>query len=348
MNSILFSDVITEESQKRLLAIQKLGRIYLLKTKPPYLKKVRRAQIRVIVVSKIFKLIKEENLKNPRKITQETSISKMNSGDISACSVDRLKYYDPESPERLIKQRAASIINSKEELERLHTFNLKNNPDPKLDLNKENPIFSQNSIFDEDEYGIDIGAKNFKIHKQSSFHFFSSFKKSQEKRTASSSIKNFNKKIFVQQRKFSFPIFEYEKISCFILNISPIESKEEKPKKDLCIKTYFKLILVFSLFIYMWIYMMVFIQQIYTKYGNNFIKICVMPLISMLFTKLVITVNIMLFISTFLMWNFGKKVYIMKKFSIPKAIFNALVPATAANHHQSILTFRHIQEKFNF
>jgi hypothetical protein len=67
----------------------------------------------------------------------------------------------------------------------------------------------------------------------------------------------------------------------------------------------------------------------------------------MIFTQLVITFNVMMFISTVLMHFFGVYIYNIKSFSIYKIVFNALVPIIASSHHRSIIEFQWIVEKLN-
>lgn len=109
-----------------------------------------------------------------------------------------------------------------------------------------------------------------------------------------------------------------------------------------------KTIIVFTVLVFIWISLIYLVASIYKNYGNNIVSVCIMPLISTLILNLLIISNIMIFVSSLLMFNFGRQVYGNKrKFDLFKIIFNILVPVTASNSHQSINIYRSIYNNLN-
>jgi hypothetical protein len=128
------------------------------------------------------------------------------------------------------------------------------------------------------------------------------------------------------------------------LKIEAITSIQSKvfQSKSLVIRSWIKFLLITGLYIFIWLYSSVIILRIYQSYGNNFFKICVMPLISMIFIQMVVVANIMIFLSSVLSFYWGNFFYSMNKFSILKFIFSLLVPLLVQNHHKAILMYRNI------
>ena len=105
-------------------------------------------------------------------------------------------------------------------------------------------------------------------------------------------------------------------------------------------------ILVLLMLLFIWFYLFIFVQEIYKKYGDNIVKICILPVVSRMGIALLITANIMAFISTVLMYFIGKRMYMQTKISITKIVFQALVPPLCIFHHQSIIYFQEISKEF--
>jgi len=106
------------------------------------------------------------------------------------------------------------------------------------------------------------------------------------------------------------------------------------------IKTKIKTILIILLYLYIWLNLLVFIQSIYKQFGKNIIKICVMPLIYMLVIKLTISFNVMMFLTTFILFKWGDYFMKISKLPIiPMIIFKGLVPPLAFHHYTAIRNF---------
>jgi len=111
------------------------------------------------------------------------------------------------------------------------------------------------------------------------------------------------------------------------------------------IKIYLKIILLSTLFLILWLFIAVFVESIYKNYGNNVFKIAVMPLISMLFVKFVIVVNIKLLIATILLYFKGREYLNNKKNNLLiKIIFKAFVSPLALNHFSAIMSYQNFCE----
>ena len=88
---------------------------------------------------------------------------------------------------------------------------------------------------------------------------------------------------------------------------------------------------------------MIFIRSIYQQYGDNFFKICVMPLISMLIIKLAITFNLMMLLTTIILYFWGDYFMIITKPPLFKfIIFKTFVPPLAFFHYSALKTFREL------
>ena len=155
---------------------------------------------------------------------------------------------------------------------------------------------------------------------------------------------NFDSTLTRQEKKYS-KIFDHKKrifnfyiknrtVSCFKISIT-----NPQPINDLAqvIKSYMKTGLITFLYLFLWFYLAIFIQSIYKQYGKNIFKICVMPLISMLVIKLCITVNIIMFFTTVVLYYFGDYFSNRKKYALfPLIIFKALVPPLAFQHYEAL------------
>jgi len=143
--------------------------------------------------------------------------------------------------------------------------------------------------------------------------------------------------IDVKKRGFLFPsklnIFSCNQIS--ITNINKLDYISE------LIRTGIRTSIIIFLYLCMWFYLMVFIQSIYKQYGKNIIKICVMPLISMIIIKLLISFNVMIFMTTVILYFWGD--YFLNTIKLPfimMVIFNGLVPPLAFHHYIALKLFR--------
>lgn len=175
-----------------------------------------------------------------------------------------------------------------------------------------------------------ICLENRKFEKKSFEEFFKGKKED---------ISQFKKKmiISIRERTFVFPLRDTSSISCFRISITEISKADDFLIK---FKSSLKIAIVFAVYLFLWFYIAVFVQSIYKQYGNNIFKICVMPLISMLFIKLVIIVNIMVLLTNIVLYYRGKDfVNKSKKNHFSKIIFAALVPPPALNHYIAVNYF---------
>ena len=93
-----------------------------------------------------------------------------------------------------------------------------------------------------------------------------------------------------------------------------------------------------AIYLVLLFYIAGFVQTIYQIYGSNFYKICFLPLISMLFSNFIISTNIMILLSTVLMYFYGPDyVYKHTTLNLWRIIFNSLVPKDAQVLHKTIL-----------
>lgn len=161
----------------------------------------------------------------------------------------------------------------------------------------------------------------------------------------SANVRKKNNQIFIfYKRKFSFALSISENFSCFSISIST--QKEEKTYNiKYLIKLLLKILIVSAIYFILWLYIIVFIQSIYTQYGNRTFDICMIPLLSMLLIDPFFTSNIWLFATTFVLYLRGKIFLIKKKKNIlDKIIISFLVPQLALNHYQAIVNFRYINK----
>jgi len=141
----------------------------------------------------------------------------------------------------------------------------------------------------------------------------------------------------ITERKFLFPN-RANNISRFQLQIINFEVKSNIL---ILMRSSIKEIIIFSIYIILWIYTAVFIRHIYKEYGKNIVKICIMPLILMIFIKLFITFTFMLFLSAFILHFWGDYFLNMRKMPILQNIlFSAFVSPLAFQHYSALMIYR--------
>ena len=109
---------------------------------------------------------------------------------------------------------------------------------------------------------------------------------------------------------------------------------------------YFRVFMIFVIFITIWYQIAVFLMGIYISYGNNFYYMSILPAFYMVFINFAIITNIMLFLSTICMHSCGFDVYKKKGISALKVLFTILIPAQALYLHESIINFRDLNSRF--
>ena len=197
-------------------------------------------------------------------------------------------------------------------------------------------IFPKKCNFDRDEdlmNELNIIKGNLSIVKVEDFKFESQKNKN---------LIIFQNISFYNERKFSLPLKIYE-IYCFELNIIvvPVHFIFLKLNSiNLWLSTYIKKILIIILYFVLWFYISLFIHTIYIKYGNQIIKICVYPLISMIVIQYLVIFNLKILITTIILYNWGKYFIINKKISLCSKILLKLgVPILAMRHYSTIILF---------
>ncbi len=154
-------------------------------------------------------------------------------------------------------------------------------------------------------------------------------------------------KIENEERFFLFYLTgrkEY-KIECFYISYRikkeySIRTPEYLQKKFL---RNLKFSLMIAIYLVLLFYIAGFVQTIYINYGSNFYKLFFIPWISLLFFNLVISTNIMILLSTVLMYFYGYDfVYRHTNLSLFRIIFNGLVPKDAQILHKTILDIKSI------
>jgi len=315
LNAILYADVIRKESEKRESIMKNLCRIYIYKGESEYRYKLRKGMFKIKTVFIIIKSGKSAALQQ-NSILSDNENENENFHDNSKVDLKRRNV----NLNSLIKNRELDLIDYNNKC-----IN---------DYNENENLVNDNIVYEFNTNGDDY----LKICRNRSFSIDPKY----DSKLLTRNIKNKNKistDFIFKQRNFVFSEIQTEQIECMYLHFKRIEIIPPL-KKKFEPKVFFKQFLVMIVFFVIWYYLLYFIQIVYQNYGQNFVKICIMPLVSMLFINLVITANIMLLIATIGMYYFGKQIYSIKQFSIKKIIFNALVPITASNHHQSILAFR--------
>lgn len=156
-------------------------------------------------------------------------------------------------------------------------------------------------------------------------------------------------------RNYSFSTF---------LNLKNNKSKEEEEKVN-TISSYFytyyahnnkvdafntnvnfkmiiKLTFVFVVLLGVWIYLIFIITDIYINYNDNLFKVCIMPLVSTIIINMCIVTNVMIFISTSLLFYNVKRVRHFKLSFLKRLVYNMFVPITADDYFESIKIYKNI------
>lgn len=321
MNSLIYRDVVSEEAETRLKCMNKLEELQFNRSQRVYKAKIKIFNFNLIVLSKLVKIVKSEIFIKNRKDRVFSFLYKVN-GDKISSSYKSLNY------------TAAKSFADESSIVALRK--------PELSAFTQNRYrFSVN--VESADYFLEAGERSSgnSIAYENSFSILSKMEFVKDK-----SNKQFRRYGIVKSklRKFSYCyIIDDREISCFFYCYYT-------PKFNLNnIKTIFlgtcKLILILLIICSIWVCLLFVIAEIYTNYGENIFKICIMPLISTLIVNLFIVSNLLILVSSYLMITKGVFIYSIKSFSFLKLIFNALVPKTASNSHQSILLYKGIIDK---
>jgi len=213
--------------------------------------------------------------------------------------------------------------------------------DLKIDINE---FFLPKPYYDENLYKIETEEKYSLEQKYQIFRTFSYL---------FPRMKKIKRKTM---RKFIFSISEYSyklnvgfrtiktsKISFQILNAECLNEEAKSKRRRSSIKSILFGLIVFSSYIFLFI----MVTDIYNKYEDNIFTICISPLLTVLFSKFLITQNLMIFVHSFFMYQFGEKIYSdnRKNLNPLGIIFRFVIPAISKSNHKSLLLFRDLCNK---
>jgi len=224
---------------------------------------------------------------------------------------------------KLKKQRETNIV----ELSTTRNFILNN----KKKLKNKNK-FVRSNLLELDINKNDLVKKQFQIIQTIKYQYLTSKRKLSERT-------NIKKYSYTGNRKFTFP-GKFIKISCSEVYI--IKNQEIKISKVLK-RVYFKVFIIFIIYSVIIFYLMILIQNILTKYGNNFFELCILPFVSTLLMEYLISFNFMMFITSLILYNFGEYFINNKKlplhlYCISKIFINPIV----MNHYYAIKLYHYL------
>jgi hypothetical protein len=140
------------------------------------------------------------------------------------------------------------------------------------------------------------------------------------------------------ERKYYF----YQQISAMCSYLIIIPNQHSKIKNlMLIIRVWTKELLTLMLIGITWYYISVFCLSIYQQYGNNFVKISVMPLFSIFVMQWVIIANLMSLIAFLLMKN---RILFLKN-KLLSLVYLAFVPPLSERQYKLIQQFKNIAQK---
>lgn len=197
------------------------------------------------------------------------------------------------------------------------------------DINNINEINDINN--NDNNLNINFDLKNFIIENFEIIFLSKKEKKNNEKKIPSDAMK-----IFSKNRPFIFPI--KQKVDCFSVTITK-EKKIQITNKN--IQGLIKILIIMTLYFGMWFMMAVFINNLVEKYGSSTFSVCILPVFTMFFVKLIVTANVQFFIMAVVLKYRGKRyLNIVKKPMVDFIIFKALVHPMALDHFESILFYQ--------
>ena len=137
---------------------------------------------------------------------------------------------------------------------------------------------------------------------------------------------------------------KYQIIECFKLQIvNPRSLFDKKSKLMSIIKTVF----IFVIFIFLWLNFAIFIQGIYEIYGDNLVFLCVLPLISIFFIKLLISDNISILQTTAFLYFFGKYYTSRRKYGLlQKIALRYFVSPLAFKYYEALFMYQQLLKEY--
>jgi len=244
-----------------------------------------------------------------------TNINKNNISKFQESMCISKKIYDHESKFVGKNSSIDLLINSKKKLKKQTKF--------------ERNVISGNSILEND-----IIRKNYEIVEAENFQYLNNNQES------SSVVRKKSIYTYAGERKFTFP-GKFLNVSCnHLYIIKNYEILIPKHLKIVHVKIYFIFIIYFVI---LW-YLMILIQNIQTKYGHNFIQLCILPFFINLLVKYLFTFNFMMLITTLLLYYFGE--YFINNKKVPLLIFGVskvFISPIVMNHYYAIKLYQYLE-----
>ncbi len=154
--------------------------------------------------------------------------------------------------------------------------------------------------------------------------------------------------IYHKKRHFIFAIRKINNKSpeCFQIIIK----KETKIKlSKFKLKNFLKTIVMFLMFIFLWVMLSFFINELVNKYGDSVFEMCIFPVFYMFLVNLIIVLNLKFLLMTIILYKKGK-IYInmQKKPFFDLILFKCLVSPMALDHFESIINYQEYVKNTDF
>ena len=151
-------------------------------------------------------------------------------------------------------------------------------------------------------------------------------------------IKKYSKIFEIKNRNYNFFI-KNTKVDCFQISITNYKSIKDRKQQ---ITSNIKFIFLVILYFYLLFNIVLFIQSIHMLYGDNILKICLMPLISMILFRFLIISNMNILLITIILFYKGRYfrgIRPEKYGLLKKIIFWVFVRPMAFRHYQALVIY---------
>ena len=210
-----------------------------------------------------------------------------------------------------------------------------------MDVNEvfsQKPYWHKFSNFNDTE-GQNLYETQYIIIKQYSILF------TREKNFKRKKIKNFSATF----SEFSYKTYIKKHTKIIMMTSLQIIDREflnqdfKRKRRSSRLKTKFFVIILISTYVFLFI----LITDIYNKYEDNIFKICISPLLTVVFSKFLITQNVMIFVHSFFMYYFGEKFYTDNRKTLNPLgiVFRYVIPSVSKANHKALITFRNFNQK---
>jgi len=262
---------------------------------------------------------KRDNNINNQKINNEENIYNYKNNDINNSNIDEIMIITKQ-----INHRQTNI------------FELSTNRN--LILNKFKKFKNKNNIVRSDFRQLcihdnDLIIKKLVIINAENYQFSA-------KRNETSKFRNSIKHFYIGDRKFIFP-GKFMNIYC---NEIYIIKNQQISLPNNFKRVYLKIYLIFIIYFVILFYLMILIQNIQTKYGNNFYQICILPFVTTLLVKYLFSFNIMILITSLILFNFGE--YFINNKKVPLLIYGiskVFISPVVINHYYAVKLYQHLK-----